>query len=240
MELDRINTYFHQFGALNAIKALCADVIRKILDPYNIRSYSQTGEDRIIDSILNEIGFYVEVGCNHPESHSNTFTLYKKGWRGITIDANEELICKHKRLRKRDKSICAVISDTEQEVVFTDFEDSLVSSLNDEHIDEYKKSRTIKNQRVVNTLPLSAVLENCNAPHNFELLSIDVEGHDFEVLSSLDLNIYRPKLIVIEMHKFDLLDPNSSRIYGYLKVNCYKMVGYVVMNGYFLDASAVL
>jgi FkbM family methyltransferase len=242
---NKIRTYFYQFRILSAIRFSCAELSRKLLDSCNIPSYSQTGEDRILANILGNTGFYVDgntgfyvdVGCNHPQAFSNTFELYKRGWMGVNIDANQHLIKKHQRLRKRDLSICAAVSDQEQEVVFTDFEDSLVSSLSAEHISEWGKVRKIKEKRIVNTVSLSRILDGCNAPKDFDLLCIDVEGHDFEVLSSLNLSIYRPKLIVIEMHSFDLLDPSSSKIYEYLRVNDYKMMGYVVMNGYFSDVS---
>jgi hypothetical protein len=79
------------------------------------------------------------------------------------------------------------------------------------------------------------VLKSNDAPNVFDLLSIDVEGHDYEVITALDLDNYRPYLIVIEMHGFDVENP-SGRIYQYLTSRGYKMVGYAVMNGYFLDA----
>lgn len=237
MNIDKLKTYFLQFGILGATRFLCAELSQKIFDSYKISSYSQTGEDRILCSLLGQTGFYVDVGCNHPQSYSNTFALYKKGWIGITIDANKELIQKHQRLRKRDISLCAVVSDQKREVIFTEFEDSLVSSLNLEHISEWEKKRKVKEKRVVKTVSLSSILDSCKAPKDFDLLCIDIEGHDFEVLSSLNLNIYRPKLIVIEMHKFDFLNPSLSKIYEYLKANHYKMIGYVIMNGYFADIS---
>ncbi|MDH5790264.1 MAG: hypothetical protein OEZ27_06695, partial [Nitrospinota bacterium] len=51
--------------------------------------YSQFGEDIILKGfILRNIndGFYVDVGCYHPKKYSNTYKLYKRGWRGINID----------------------------------------------------------------------------------------------------------------------------------------------------------
>ncbi len=237
MLLNKITTYYKQFGVLNSIRFLSADFIRKILDPHNLSSYSQVGEDRILHTIIGYYsnGFYVEVGCNHPQAYSNTFNLYKRGWRGITIDANEALVLKHRKLRKQDISVCAVISDNEQEVIFTDFEDSLVSSLDQAHVDEYRETRTIKSQRSVKALTLNQILKSHEASYHFDLLSIDVEGHDFEVLSSLDLHIYRPKLIVIEMHDFDLLYPEDNKVYSLLKSHSYKMLSYAKPNGYFID-----
>ncbi|KYC42849.1 hypothetical protein WA1_12045 [Scytonema hofmannii PCC 7110] len=238
MVFNRIKTYFQQFRILKATRLLSVDAVRKWLDPCATFSYSQTGEDRIIDAIIGRVseGYYVDVGCHHPQILSNTFAFYKKGWKGINIDANEKLIQEYQNWRPRDISLCAVISNKKQEVVFTEFDDPAVSSLSMEHIDEWSNHRKIINKRNVTTSTLQDILEEHMAPGNFDLLSIDVEGHDYEVLSSLNLNIYRPKLIVIEMHKFNIVNPGSSEIYEYLKVHNYNMIGYVIMNGYFLDA----
>jgi hypothetical protein len=150
MKLDKISTLFKQLNFLNATRLSIAEVIHKILDPYNITSYSQTGEDRIIDAILSkECGFYVDVGCNHPQYYSNTFALYKKGWNGITIDANEALIQRHKRLREKDSSFCTVVSNQEKEIVFTEFEDSLVSSVDSQHVSEWRKTQKIRECKLV-------------------------------------------------------------------------------------------
>ncbi|MDJ0698084.1 FkbM family methyltransferase [Mastigocoleus sp. MO_188.B34] len=234
-----ITRYFHQFGLLNFIRFVSLELISKIFDSHNIYSYSQTGEDRIITSYLwkNE-GFYIDVGCNHPIHYSNTFILYRRGWTGINIDANDKLISKYERLRKRDTNICAVVSDQEKEVVFTEFDDSFVSSINTEHVENWKKHRQVRNQHVVKSISLNTILEKYNAPKVIDLLSIDVEGHDFEVLSSLDLNIYRPRLIVVEIYQFDINNPSASKVYEHLTKHNYKMVSYAVMNGYFLDALA--
>ncbi|GAG67710.1 unnamed protein product [marine sediment metagenome] len=44
-------------------------------------SYSQSGEDMILDTIFCNIkkGFYVDVGVNDPFIASNTHYFYKKG-----------------------------------------------------------------------------------------------------------------------------------------------------------------
>lgn len=235
MMFKTINTYFKQFGFLNTIGYLLVGIFNRIFDRHKIASYSQGGEDRIIGAILSGIdhGFYVDVGCNHPQHYSNTFALYKRGWTGINIDANSQLIKKHQKLKKRDISICAVVSNEEKEAIFTEFNDSLVSSLNPKHIDKWKKRRTIKNQRTVNTLSLTKILQQYKAPNQFDLLSIDVEGHDLEVLCSLDLNIYRPKLIVVEMNKIKISHLDSHPIYSYLNGHDYEMIGYIGLNGYF-------
>jgi FkbM family methyltransferase len=213
-------------------------VARKVLDPYGIISYSQAAEDRIIAATLHDqtTGYYVDVGCHHPKKFSNTFHLYQRGWTGLNIDANQELIRQFDKQRPLDTNVCAVVSDQDAEVVFTEFAEPLVSSIDQAHIAEWRKSTPIKRQRLVRTVTLNALLQASRVPNAFDLLSIDVEGHDLEVLRSLDLTAYRPKVIVIEMHHLDLSELGSNKIYQHLSRHDYKMIGYAVMSGYFLDS----
>ena len=58
-----------------------------------------------------------------------------------------------------------------------------------------------------------------------DFLNIDAEGVDFQVLKSLDFNIYKPKLICIEMWR---TNPKKSikhnNIYKFLKNKNYKLI----------------
>jgi FkbM family methyltransferase len=239
MNFGLARTYFRQLRLRDAVRLLGLKVLQRALDPWASTSYAQTGEDRIVTTLLaGTTGFYVDVGCNHPVRYSNTFELYKRGWRGINIDANEQLIDLCRRTRPRDVSVCAVVSNSARHVVFTEFDDSVVSSISDEHVARWRQERKVIGERPVSTRTLHDVLSAVDAPQRFELLSIDVEGHDFEVISSLDLSVYRPKLIVIEMHDFSLVEPHRNKTWSHLMANGYQLIGYAVMNGYFQDTRA--
>ena len=69
---------------------------------------------------------------------------------------------------------------------------------------------------------------------SFDLLTVDVEGHEYEVLSSLCFEEYHPRVIVCEMHEFDLLVPEQNCVYRLLKNNGYELVAYAIWNGYFV------
>ena len=47
---------------------------------------------------------------------------------------------------------------------------------------------------------LTTLLKKYNCPKNFDLLNIDVEGHEMEVMKGLDFRVYKPKIILIEIH----------------------------------------
>ena len=235
----QVRTYMRQFPLPSALRWIAADATRKVFDGHSTPSYGQTGEDRLIESIVGSgPGFFVDVGCNEPVRDSNTFRLYKRGWHGITIDANRELVDGHRKLRKKDTQVCAALSDVETEMVFTEFADSCVSSLDADHVAEWAKQRAIVARRVVRTQTLTNVLARCNAPNRFDLLSVDVEGHDLNVLRSLDFELFRPRLVVVEMHGFDIEKPSDNEVYRHLLSNGYRMIGFAVMNGFFEDRRA--
>ena len=96
------------------------------------KTYSQFGEDLIIDSFFGEyIGKYVDIGCYHPIKYSNTALLHKKGWKGINIDLNPTSIDFFNSCRKDDKNILACLSDKKEKVtIFLDSEFSALNSVN--------------------------------------------------------------------------------------------------------------
>lgn len=78
---------------------------------YGNVSYSQNGEDILLEAIFykQQKGFYVDVGAHHPIKYSNTFLLYKRGWRGINIDAMPGSMKTFAKYRKGDINIeCGV------------------------------------------------------------------------------------------------------------------------------------
>lgn len=62
------------------------------LSDYKRKYASQRGEDGILEKIFEVLGtsqgWYVDVGAQGLD-HSNTYNLFKKGWSGILIDADE-------------------------------------------------------------------------------------------------------------------------------------------------------
>ena len=81
--------------------------------------YSQFGEDIVLREILHKDivdGFYVDVGCFHPKKFSNTYFLYKLGWKGINIDMEEDKVSLFNLVRPKDINILSAISDVNEDV----------------------------------------------------------------------------------------------------------------------------
>ncbi|MDD3051752.1 MAG: SAM-dependent methyltransferase, partial [Candidatus Cloacimonetes bacterium] len=65
-------------------KGFLADFKGSYFGGYTNKSYSQEGEDIILNRIFENQnrGFYVDVGANPPKRFSHTYLIYKKGWTG--------------------------------------------------------------------------------------------------------------------------------------------------------------
>ncbi len=140
-------------------------------------------------------------------------------------------------MRRRDIAVCAAISDQESEVIFHEFEDELVSTLGGDALPEWEGKWKKRGERVVKTRTLNSVLkETLQAGAEIDLLSVDVEGHDLNVLRSIDLDVFRPKLIVVEMQShLQLNHVMQNPIVRYLEERGFSQIGYDTLNGYFVD-----
>jgi len=179
--------------------------------------YSQFGEDIILKELLSKKknGFYVDVGCFHPKKFSNTYALYKKGWRGINIDMEAHKIELFSLARKKDINVLAAISD--------------------QHKDFYIKanrpydvfatlSETKTEGPTIRTKTLNEIL--AATPYHqkpIDLLTIDAEGHDLHVLRSLDFTIYQPKVLVVESHATDINTVLQSAIHAFMVEQKYRL-----------------
>lgn len=188
---------------------------------YVLKSYSQEGEDMILRRLFEKqpIGFYVDVGAHHPKRFSNTFFFYKKGWRGINIDAMPNSMKIFNKMRPRDINIEKPVSDKKQILTYYAFNESALNGFSKELSEERdgKGSYFIEFTKDIETSTLEEILEN-NLPKNqqIDFLSIDVEGLDFRVLKSNNFDMYRPKVILIEIFGCSLVDIEDSEITKYL------------------------
>ena len=223
---------------LRCVQVLLSAFVRLLMGRSLRYSFGFRGEDRIIAGILKPIitesGFYVEVGCNHPQFHSNTYGLYRVGWRGICIDANDKLVRKYGLFRPRDIAVCALVSNSEGEVDYYRIENDVLSTVDQANVAQAVAEGLHYEVEKRNTAGLTSILDQYGAPAQFELLSIDAEEHDYEVLTSLDFDRYRPKLVVVEDEEFSFSELADNRFVRFLTAQQYHLVGYVLKNAYFL------
>lgn len=182
----------------------------------NKKSFSQFGEDLFIEEFFknHQIGKYVDLGSFHPMRLSNTYLLYKKGWSGTNVDFNEISIDMFNIVRKRDQNICCLVSDEsnlEKKAYFHSNWGSGNTVVPDTDFNEVLKSEKIMKTRKFEEL----------VNYNFDFLNIDLEGHDYAVLKTINLKKYKPELICIEILEKSL---DKENIFSYMDINNYKFI----------------
>lgn len=152
------------------------------------KSYSQYAEDEYLKQQLEQYnlkdGMYVDIGSNHPTRISNTYLFYRMGLRGIAIEPNVELTKQHNRLRPRDIVLNVGCGDTPslgqlkvgKAPVLSHFQSNEENQAISEALG-FECWRT----EYVSILPLDLIVKEVS-PEWIFLMSVDVEGLDYEVL----------------------------------------------------------
>jgi len=84
----------------------------------------------------------------------------------------------------------------------------------------------------VPVMTLDQVLEDAGAPQPLDFVSIDVEGHDVEVLAGFDLARWRPRLLLIE----DVVQ--SLDLHRHLVARGYRWMRRTGINSWYVPAAA--
>ena len=193
--------------------------------------YSQFGEDVAVMAFFKDRqnGFFVDVGAHHPRFWSNTYALHRKGWRGVNIDLHQKNVSLFNIDRPSDVNVCAAISREERDLSLFEFGSvSVFNTLSKEDADTVKRQKGLEYAvRTVRTRTLDSIL----AEHGFsdrviDFLSVDVEGHDLEVLRSLDFDLHRPELICVELHEPDIRKVIDNALYRFLTEKGYQLVAW--------------
>lgn len=206
-------------------------------------SYSQEGEDLVVARLFkeSEIGTYIDIGCNHPWRFSNTYYFYLRGWSGVCIDPLPGLSSVYAKKRPKDKFIGAGVSKFPSTLDYYMFNDSAINSfdkIRSERFDglgDFKLINTVK----ITTLPLKDILQKIDIGHMpLKLMSIDVEGFDYEVLESNDWEKYRPEVLIIEVAITGIADLVGDPIYKFLINKNYSFYAKTGLSLIFIDNSS--
>lgn len=196
---------------------------------FPIESYSSFGEDRLILKFLGKqpVGFYVDVGAHAPIDYSNTYALYRLGWRGLAIDPDPDAIAAFRMSRPDDIALQYAIGTKPGEVTLHLFNDRSMNT-----VDAASFTRTLANPRKrhlgdikVERRPLAEVLaEHVPAGRKIDFMNVDCEGVDLDVLRSNDWARFHPPVLAVEDLDLDLERVVESRIFRYLRPLGYRLV----------------
>ena len=100
-----------------------------------------------------------------------------------------------------------------------------MNTTNRKWADEWKKKigKNFSIQKIKKN-SLNNVLSSYKISKEFELLNIDVEGHEIDVLKGINFKNIRPKIITIEIHVEKTEQIFKTEIYKLLKKNNYELI----------------
>lgn len=199
-------------------------------DAAHEESFAQEGEDLVLARLIGDKvdGFYVDIGAHHPVRHSNTYLFYRRGWRGINIDATPGAMEPFERLRPRDINVEALVATDAAARTFFVFNEPALNTASP----SLARQRPAEDQRfrVTETVtltprPLAALLDEY-LPHGrtIDFMSVDVEGLDLEVLRSNDWKRYRPRIVLVELLQTPLDALERQEIVRYLREASYEPI----------------
>ena len=193
---------------MQTIKRENADLFKPFdSDFWNKVSVAQSGEDTIVEYVLMVLGiklsdeYYLDLGANHAKQLSNTYMLYKKGMRGVLVEANPQLIGELKFYRSEDVILNKCISNhSDESLQFYIMSGDGLSCTSMDAVNEMIEKNPqlyIKDTITVDTITVNQILQKyfSKAPI---LLSIDIEGQEESILQTLDYDKYAPLIVIVE------------------------------------------
>ncbi len=175
-----------------------------------------------------ERGFFVEVGANDPRWISQTFAMEQRGWTGVLVEPQPDLAdaLRHERSAQVFAVACSSCADAGSELTLhlAGPQSSFNRALNSGDV---KPHGTIS----VPVRTLDDILIEVGAS-TIDFVSIDVEGHELQVLDGFDLERWRPRLLVIE----DLL--LHTRLHRHLAQRGYRWIRRTGIDNWYVPADA--
>lgn len=191
-------------GLLSRITQTCLSTEKHFTKSMDKNYQSQFGEDKWLDENLRlpDKGFYLDVGAARPNLISNTSFLRTRGWQGIQIDPNAQYADEWAGI---GYPLTVGVVFNGEDKPFKNYEHPDLSRIED-------------GGNIVPTINLNQLLES-KAVAKIDLLSIDIEGLEYDVLTTLDFGKYSPQVIIWE---FNTMGKQDHRLCSFLESLGYK------------------
>jgi len=219
-------------------------IINKIFNIKQKISFSQSGEDIIIkfliDTLKKEKVRYFDIGTNHPVNLNNTYLLYLMGFQGVCIEPDPQYKNLIRKFRPRDIYLaCGItpgLSGRADYFLMDDHSLNTFSGSGAKDMVDLHHKKIIKTVKVP-LLNINELLKKYFDHKAFTILSVDVEGLDYDVVSSIDFNAYRPDIFCIETLSYstDLSGNKDSRFTRFMEAMDYKLYADTYINSIFID-----
>lgn len=215
----------------------------KLIKPLPL-SYAQAGEDRILYFLFTPVGInkitYIDIGANDPVLYNNTYLFYCKGSTGVLIEPDPVFTKVLKKSRPNDKVIQAAISEKETgEADFYIFDEPALNTLSKQEATVRQQSgkyhlKEIKKIKLVTLENIIAEHLNNIVPH---VISLDVEGVDFDVLNTFPFAKYPVPVWIVETCEYSEthIKPKITTIIELMKSKGYFIYADTYINTIFVN-----
>ena len=156
---------------------------------------SQCGEDKwlYLEGLLPDNGFYIDLGSANGTVNSNTKVLDNMGWSGICVEPNPEYLTSY--VDRTCKLIQKAVNKIDGSVYF-------------DYAGEAGKITTKDKLgvKIVPAISLATLVKENNVTQ-IDLLSVDLEGSEYDVLKPyFKTDLPKPKIIIAEYSTFGKQD----------------------------------
>lgn len=185
--------------------------------------YSQHDEERfILDKFRDKCGRFLDIGAHNGVDLSNTRALYDLGWSGVFVEPSpvifSQLLDNYPTTDRIKLLNCAV--DVESKIsIFLENNGGYVATLSREHqkmCSEFYGS--CFRGMYLNTVTFNELLDSFGT--DFDFISLDVEGMDFELLRSMDFSrLAATKMLCVEQKNSESGMEEYLSKFGFVKVH---------------------
>jgi FkbM family methyltransferase len=153
-----------------------------------------------------EFGTFVEIGANDGKSCSNTWGLAERGWTGFMVEpiSKSALLCQenhrnHPRVNTYQYAI-GNLDDVTLKLVVAGMLTTANLDLHAEYVSTDWATPFITNEEVViQSKKLDTFLVEIDIEKGFDVLVIDVEGFESQVFAGFSLDLWKPKMLIVEL-----------------------------------------
>lgn len=199
-------------------------------------SYAQNHEDVLLDRVFPRgvPGTYIDVGAFDPVLNSVTKHFYDLGWRGINVEPSAEPFERLRSARDRDVNLNVGLSSqpgtltlyqSPPESGWSTFEAAQAASHREEGLALLERAVPVRTLRDVCAEFVDGTID---------FVSVDVEGHEREVLEGGDWDRWRPRVVLVEATRPGTSIPSHDNWEPILLKANYLFVAFDGLNRYYV------
>lgn len=181
--------------------------------------HSQNNEEQIVQEYFdkyypNYTGTVLDIGANDGKTLSNSRALIsERDWHGVLIEAAKTPFISLSELYKENPDVvCHNLAICNQDGYLQFYESGnhlgktdvgLVSSLLPTETERWKKAGVKYTEYTVESLSWSSFCQINYKGTEFDFITIDIEGLDYDVLTQIDLTAHKCKCLCVEWNGKD-------------------------------------